>query len=98
VGADGSGPLGCNGPHVRVGSEAGSAAPTCLRRCMHTKVAGRAGPAKRGRSERAATTAAAACGQVRQQRAGGWVGAACMQCGARLGKVGGGGAVQASLL
>ena len=73
------------GPLVRAGSEAGVIAPHASQ--VHaTAVAGEARP-----------VGAAARGQVRQQRVDGQAGAACMRYGACLGKVGGGGAVRASL-
>jgi hypothetical protein len=87
VGADGGGPLGHSGPAKR-GSEAGVAAPTCMCRRMRTTAASGARPA---------STAAATRGQVRQERAYRRAGAACMCCGPQLGKVGGHGAVHASL-
>jgi hypothetical protein len=72
--------------HAR--SEEGATAPTCMRRRMRTAAVGGDGPAGAAAAV-PSTTATAARGQVRQQRASRWARAACMRCGAYLSKVGG---------
>jgi hypothetical protein len=78
VDANGDGPLRRSDPHVRAGSEAGLAAPTCMRRRMRTIAAGGAGPTGAAAATHMTTEAAAACRRA--------AGAPRMHCGGHPGK------------
>ena len=75
VGIDGGGSLGCTGPRMCAGSQAGAAAPTCMRRCMGTCVPQQqAELSRQAWQQQCAATTAAARSQTQQQRVGGRAG------------------------
>jgi hypothetical protein len=89
VGVDGSGPS-C----MREAKWVRRPTHACAGAYVLQQQAGR-GLQARHQQRAATTTTAAARGQVRQQRAGGAPGVACMRCGPCPGKVGGGGMMHA---